>query len=312
MSGSAWRYRIHDLGVESEIRVNAPPAGNAGRAEVRIVRTGHGLIPSDPPAGDLIAAMAVSPGSFYIAEQATGFVLRYEGACDCLVDRGGTCMQVTVDQRAPEELAGTIVGSGALSFLAMRRGASIFHASAVMLEDTAIIALGDPASGKSTTAAELCLGGARLLADDAARVAVDAGGAHVWASATALRLRPAAAEGLAAYVPDGALSATAEGRVLLRPSPGPLGPVRLAAVLIPRVEATRKELAVEPLPLRAAMVEAIRHPRIGGFVDGRHLLEHFTVSSELVERVPFFLLRRPPSPLAPPVVIDRLRAELPT
>jgi hypothetical protein len=312
MTAGAWRYRVHDIAVESELRLNAPPDQNSGPPQVRVVHAGRGSIPSDPPAGTLIAAVAASPDSFYIAEQDSGFVLRYEGACECRIDRSARRMQVTVDESAPEDLAGTIVGSGALAFLAMRRGASIFHASAVMLDDAALIALGDPGAGKTTTAAELCLGGARLLADDAVRVAVDADGAHVWASATALRLRPSAAEALAAHVPALELSATVEGRLLLRPPPAPPQRIRLAAVLIPRVEDGRRELSTGPLSLRTAMVEAIRHPRIGGFIDGRHLVEHLTVSSELVERVPFFVLRRPPSPLAPAVVIDHLRDQLAT
>jgi hypothetical protein len=83
--------------------------------------------------------------------------------------------------------------------------------------------------------------------------------------------------------------------------------VPLAAVLVPRVEEARRELSIEDLPLRAAIVEAIRHPRIGGFVDGRHLIDHLTVSSRLVEEVPFFTLRRPTSPGPPSVVVELVR-----
>jgi hypothetical protein len=303
-------YNVHGFTVESDLALNAPLDDRATAAEVHVTCAGEGAIPGEPPAGRLAALIDDPPYRFFLAELDDAFVLRYQGACDCRVDAGGRRMEVTIDARSDAELAATIVGSGALAFVAMRRGAAIFHASAVMLGEVGVVVLGDAGSGKSTTAAELCLAGASLLADDAARMGVDGDGARVWRSASALRLRATAATALAAEHPGLDLAATSEGRVLLRREPGPPGGIPVAAVLVPQVDDRRRELCVEPIAIRDAMIAASQRPRISGFLDGRHLRAHFALSGELADRVPFFAYRRPPFVVRPDAAMSRVTALL--
>ena len=310
MTDARRRYRLHDLTIDSEIALDAVEVRGTATPALRVILDGSRTIPGAPPPGELVAHIDDPPYSFAIVAQDHDVVLRYQAACDCRLDAAAMTMRVTVDPTIAPAVVGNVVGSGALSFAAMRHGASIFHASAIALGDVAVVVLGEPASGKTTTAAELCLGGAVVLADDAVRVVTDTEGTRVWAGIPALRLRPAAAQALTAQVDGLSLAPPVEGRFILHPPAPPLEPVPLAAVLVTQVDQHRRAIALEPLSLREALVEALRHPRIGGFVDGRPLREHFDTSSRLVERVPFYRLRRPPSPVRPALAVRALREHL--
>jgi hypothetical protein len=54
----------------------------------------------------------------------------------------------------------------ALPFATVLQGLEVFHAGAVLLDDTAIAFAGPSGSGKSSTVVELCRGGAEFMADD--------------------------------------------------------------------------------------------------------------------------------------------------
>ncbi|MBM9594026.1 hypothetical protein [Roseitranquillus sediminis] len=57
-----------------------------------------------------------------------------------------------------------------------QRGMLVLHASAIALEDRAVIFLGNKTAGKSTTAAAMVAAGCRLLSDDVVAISFDAEG----------------------------------------------------------------------------------------------------------------------------------------
>jgi hypothetical protein len=304
-------YRIHDLLVRSEFRLSAPEVDGGVRPDVIVTRDGERGVGDDAPAGRLVAVELDPPFSFFIVESPEGFVVRYSRTCELAVSSDGATIGVTVDPRGGDPMAGVILSAGGLAFAAMRRRHALFHASGVALGDRAVIALGDPGTGKTTLAAELALAGATVLADDAIRVDLGVGGPSVFPGARTLRLRESSALCLEPYLTAlGPPERDADGRLALRIGGDPPPRAALAAVLVTTPEDGREHIELAPLGRRDALVEAVRHIRIAGFVDGRYLVDHFSFSSALVEQVPFFRLHRPPHALAPAEVRERIEAAL--
>lgn len=299
-------YRIHGLTVRSDIALSAIEVAD-GDPDVRIRRADDQPIGGEAPDGELIAREIVPPDhAFYVTDTGGDFTVRYGHTCDFSVARDGRKIAVTVARGADLDLVSIILSAGGMAFAAMRNGCHVLHASGATIRDRAVIAIGDPGAGKTTTAAELALAGGSMLADDAIRVDLSNGaGARVYQGAHTLRLREPAARvlssALEAVTPA---SRSPDGRVTFSPSREALESVPLLAVLVPVSGPQHHELSINRLASRQAVIETTRHIRIAGFLKGTHLVDHFAFSSELAQRVPFFELRRPVHPLPP----DQVRA----
>ena len=108
----------------------------------------------------------------------------------------------------------------------------VLHASAVTADIGTYAFVGNSGTGKSTVAALLCRDGARLIADDVARIDIDDGTVRIHRGATALRLREAAF-GVADVV-SGQTTPTCDSRLSLAPTGSSEPAHSLDAVLIPR------------------------------------------------------------------------------
>lgn len=137
-------------------------------------------------------------------------------------------------------------------------GEIVLHASAVEVDEAALVFTGEARSGKSTLAAALAAAGARVLADDA--VLMDARGAEVWAvpSYPGLRLWPDAVEhfGALEYGVSSWTAGSSKRRFVVA-SGDPAAPRRVAAAYVLR-RAT-SGAGVAPISRRDAAVELVRH-----------------------------------------------------
>jgi hypothetical protein len=96
---------------------------------------------------------------------AEGMYLYWESVGTLLIRNG---REIIVD-RVPDADAGRLrlfILGAALGVLLHQRGHFILHASAIAVEDRAVLFVGDKGWGKSTIAATLCKRGHRLLSDD--------------------------------------------------------------------------------------------------------------------------------------------------
>ncbi len=123
-------------------------------------------------------------------------------------------------------------------------GAVTVHASAVALAGRAVLFLGSNGAGKSTAAAELCLGhGAQMFADDAASIDIGPAGVHVLPSEEDHWLTPESRLALGVPHPAGAHDEKREFRsptVAAERSP-------LALLVALRFDPDAKEATVRPV-----------------------------------------------------------------
>ncbi len=304
-------YRIHDLVVRSELALSLPPSNADVEPDVEVVLADHRCVGEDAPDGRLVAVELMPPFSFYIVDTNDGFILRYGITCDLAVAADGSHIEIAVDPRRGDQMASVILTAGGLAFAAMRKGHVMFHASGIALDGRAVITLGDAGTGKTTLAAELAFAGAIVLADDAIRVDIGEQGPIVFPGSRILRLRERSATGLREYVEQvSGVERAPDGRIAVRSAGEAPARCDLAAVFVTCPDEGRKRLEFERLDMRQALIEAVRHVRTAGFVDGTYLVDHFSFSSRLVQQVPFYRVTRPPRPLPPAEVRAQVDALL--
>jgi len=176
------------------------------------------------------------------------WVLRYqvasmEGHRWTLRYDGGERVTVRWDSDALlEDIPAVLQGPGIAAALHLRN-VPLLHAGVVAVEGGAILILGAPGAGKSTTAAALVRAGCPLVSDDLAAMSIEDGGVFVHAGFPRLRLFADSARA-AGWNPD------ALARAFVSPA---LGDKRF-------VDVANGAFSPHPLPVRAIYVLSPRRP----------------------------------------------------
>jgi len=199
-----------------------------------------------------------------------------------------------------------------MAILHHQRGRLVFHASAVEIDDGAVIFLGNKVSGKSTMAAALCNTGNRLLADDVVVIEFDRNGqAYVLPGYPQVKLYPDTISQLG-QDPD-ALPPLAPGlmkracQMTDRFSEKAL-PLRRVYVL-----ASDAQTAVRHLQPQDALLWLMSNSYVARF--GKQLLSsdsasrHLSQCIDLVRRVPVRCLERPRALELLPAVVELIEAD---
>lgn len=201
-----------------------------------------------------------------------------------------------------------------LAVLLHQRGFLVLHASAVLVRDGAVAFLGPKGEGKSTMAAAMYARGHTLLADDIVAVGLDGTrNPTVPPGFPQFKLWPDSAASSLGDDPR-SLPKLASGydkrarRALDRFAHGSQ-PLRRIYLL-----ETGTELSIEPLSMRAAIIQLIAHSYCSRY--GSQLLyqqdpsSHFHQCSHVALRAPLYRLIRPRAMEALSDVADRVEAEL--
>lgn len=218
------------------------------------------------------------------------FALRYLDGAEFTVDEAGRWVRGRWPAGQGLDDAMAYLVGPVLGFVLRLRGRLALHASAVVLEDRAVLLAGASGAGKSTLAAALALRGLPVLCDDAAALAEGAGGCEVHPGSPRVRLWPEAA---ALLLPPGTelplLAAGWEKRYLdLRDVAGAFGdrPRRLGAIYVleprPRAAATR----AVPLAPRDALVALVTHAYVGHLQDAPMRAREFAFLARIAAQVP--------------------------
>lgn len=105
-------------------------------------------------------------------DAARGFWFRYDDGTEFVLDHDATNIQAWwADESTLEDTATYLLGP-VLGFALRLRGVLAFHASAVLIDDRAVVLVGPSGAGKSTTAAAFATAGVPVLADDVVAVRV--------------------------------------------------------------------------------------------------------------------------------------------
>ena len=121
-------------------------------------------------------------------DAARGFWFRYDDGTEFVLDHDATSIQGWwADESTLEDTATYLLGP-VLGFALRLRGVLAFHASAVLINDRAVVLVGPSGAGKSTTAAAFATAGVPVLADDVVAVRVVDGVTLAYPSYRLLRL----------------------------------------------------------------------------------------------------------------------------
>jgi hypothetical protein len=143
---------------------------------------------SDGTWGDGHHARWRGAGGGASGDAARGFWFRYDDGTEFVLDRDATNIQASwADASTLQDTATYLLGP-VLGFALRLRGVLAFHASAVLINERAVVLVGPSGAGKSTTAAAFATAGVPVLADDVVAVRVVDGVTLAYPSYRLLRL----------------------------------------------------------------------------------------------------------------------------
>jgi hypothetical protein len=172
------RYSYWAYGINIESDVLLPDLMNAADA-ASDVRIRHGEVTGSPVFKSLSenAQVFERPGCRIVAAP-EAMCISWDKVGRFLV-QGGTEVIVEPEPNVPTEDLQPFLTGPVLSVLLHQRGLFVLHASAVVIDGTAVAFLGAKGDGKSTLAAHLQVRGHRLIGDDIVPVALQNSGAVV-------------------------------------------------------------------------------------------------------------------------------------
>jgi hypothetical protein len=179
---------LHGQVLSTPFEITAPPAQS--RPTVRLLadlRPWSEIESSGTPVAESHDELGAA--TMRVFEEDHGATIEFPEFLRATVDSSG-CSAVSLSARSQVAadlipvLTSPIVGA-----LAMLRGALVLHASAVVVDDMAILLLAPRGGGKSSVAALLCSAGATLLSEDVCAVERGSAGFVVHGGQRELRLR---------------------------------------------------------------------------------------------------------------------------
>lgn len=230
----------------------------------------------------------LSKGVFFRYLEKEAFLFR-KGLGSILV-RDGHEIIVDLSSATDEMAARPLILNAAMAILLHQRGLLALHASAVSVSGGAIIFLGMPGAGKSTTAAAFYQQGHAVLSDEV--VAIHAGDSvpQVYASCPLLRLMPEVISSLGGnYRTLPKVHPEEDKRIQMAERNFSAGPHPLRRIYILEQGSV---IEICPTSTQEAIVELIRHSYAASLLKTSGARSHLIQCGKLIERVPIKRLRK--------------------
>jgi hypothetical protein len=293
-------YTIYGLKLSSDSPIPGLRAKNAGPfsadvcvelgAQLQWVRDGLELpavilqsLPASPETQDpAFVLTSFGNGQF--------FQLSYsDGAC-FVVDEAAARVWGTAGEFLTIEDLSTYFLGPVMGFILRKRGTMALHASAVCMDDKAIVLTGEAGAGKSTTAAALALRGAAVLCEDIAAVEERDGAFSIELGYPRICLWPSSVEMLMGSA-DALPRLTPNWDKCYLPLDGPLTRLEtmkrpLGAVYILSARETAEDAPrIENVSNREVLLELVQNTYMNWLLDRRQRAAEFELLAHLVSRV---------------------------
>jgi len=243
----------------------------------------------------------VSPGRYVgdspllaVWRESAGFRLRYAEGAEFLLDANASSVEACWDPTLTDQDVVIYLLGPVLGFLLRLRGMVPLHASAVQVDESAIVFLGEAGAGKSTTAAVFASLGYRVLSDDLVRVDVGHG-VCAYPSHPRIGIWPDTVEamfGSADALPR--LAPTYSKRYLdllparrFQPQPTPIEVI----YVLGEGPSLTEQLQVEAMEPKDAMLSLLRHTYCNYLLDARMRATEFDLLGRMVTKIPVRRLR---------------------
>lgn len=283
-------YSLHGLRVRSDLSLDEPAVAD-GPIDVDIRQGEQRLITDEAPSGELLVRLNLDGRLWYAASRVDdGYLLRFANNCDFALSEDCSSITWHSHEGIDRGLLGIMVKGTVLAFVLSLLGHLVLHASAIAISGRAVAFAGLSGMGKSTAAALLCAGGARLISDDALRV--EFGSPTVcFQGASSLRLHQSAASVLDLFEIPPRVAETADGRLAVYPLTA--GDTPLGAIAVPYPDRAISEVAVEPIRGADAVWMMSRFGRVVGWQQNEMVRRQFSASADLVREVVVLRARIP-------------------
>jgi len=303
-------YEQCGLRMRSQVELPLPRANNDGW-DVDI-RWGSEIPDSnEPPPGEVIAVYESGDTSWYtVTANEEGYRIRFRNCGEFLISHDLTDVQIRRDPSGYNYMIPILLAGSVSALLLSLGGNTVLHASAVAIDGTALAFVGQSGRGKSTVAALMCVDGAELVTDDVL-VVKDGSPVICEGGAPELRLREKAA-GIAREHADAATRSTADDRLAFAPRAAPLGPIPLAAIVIPSPSETVSEVGIRRFSPSEALFALLSYPRINGWTHPGILSREFSTLSQIVNEIPVYDVTIPWGPPFSPDIARSLSRLMPS
>ena len=300
-------YRVYGLTLSAPLSLPIPfaPASTTADLDFRPARA------SEFPRGGRRARgwfryRALSDGAAH---------LEWRGLFEFLVSPDGGTVRYRRLARASDRSLGPYLLGHVLSFSLVARGAEPLHGTAVMVDNEAVVFLGECGEGKSTLGAAMIHRGARIVSDDVIAIRRRGRACFVQPGPARLKLYRHVARAIVGRRPDGRMHPdTAKLVVPMRARERARAPVRLRAFYVlarhPRGARTQRGVRIDTLSPGAAVVELLRSSFNLVVNSPSRERTRFALASELARTVPVKRLTYPRSLAALPEVCDAVLRDL--
>lgn len=184
--------------------------------------------------------------------------------------------------------------SEALAMILFQRGYFLLHASAVQIGEQAVVFMGAPGAGKSTTAAAFVKAGCRLLSDDLTAISFDQDNKpYVVPAYPQLKIWENTVRGLGMNVEN--LERVSEGVNKFAVTPRDLFPDKILPLgAFYFLHKARNKPRLRQMPLMKIPTETLKHfPIESKWLDERHLTRLFHQSIFCAQNAEMWEMRRP-------------------
>lgn len=224
-------------------------------------------------------------------EHSGGYRIRYSHGLTFYLNANVTDIRVRCDEPMDANDVADFLLGPVLGIVLRLRGTICFHGSAVVLEDKAIIFVGVPGAGKSTTAALFARNGHPVLSDDIAALMERGGSFCVLPAYPYVNLWPEALEMLARSESSSSSSPTAVDKVRVpldgNDSKFQREALPLAAIyVLAERSADSRAPFIEGLPPQAALMNLVANTYGNTILDSTMRAQEFRVLGQIAESLP--------------------------
>jgi hypothetical protein len=291
-----YRYGVYGISLRSQVPFSLPGPEDSNLPEIEL-RIGSSSLFSKALQG---ATLRRDPAAWYqhahLPDGST--YVRWEGLFEFLVSADGHQITCGWSGAASKESFQVYALGQALSFALVKRGLEPLHSTSVVINGGAVAFLGSSGFGKSSLAASFLGAGYRLLTDDLLLLRENGAGFCGYPGPSRIKLFPSVARAFLKANLGGVPMNNGTTKLVIPLFENQVcraaTPLKVICVLTSAPKVVGKRLiSLAPLSPKEAFVELLRGTFNRRLTDPDRLQRQFAAVSQLVAKVPVFMLSYP-------------------